>query len=647
MAVEVQDSGIVQIAAKDFPAIAVNVLEKLGYQVSRTSNQLDQILAVERLNEQVGRDMWRHEYRIVLQWAATASGEGVIVELELKEVLGGSTRQECQSRCDMLIMQLQKDAARAVATRQRKEPSTRHGAARWGTDQELKQAGYLQTKVDPKRLIIGKTSDGKYLQVPERSTHAHAIICGRTGVGKSRAFFIPNLIERLGINMIVTEATPGFEAGELYTLTSGWRQKAGHQIYCFNPADMTSNRINPIDRVRNAPPAQKTAMAEALAELVIMNGERADSNHEQTWNRSEKLLLTPLILHAAASDPEQGHFGALRWLVLKGPDELRKVLEKSPSRVAQMEFEGWMRLSGETNFKYGVFSGLITKLNPWMTDSMVALTETTDIDFKTLKNQLFTFYLAVPSRSKDSKLIGSLMLNFLIDQIMEMRRELRFPVSMLLDEFTNFGKITGIADVLSLIRKNEIGLMIGFQNYAQLEMVYSRKESQVIIDQPATQVYFRQKNFDEAKQLSEALGRTTVEEITVTDSGRVQEFVQARQLITPDELCDLKDEVIVVTAEVKPLKISRTAPDAYNHALAYEPPERPEHEVSDFIINRGRAARTSEEQQKQKMQQARKAGPKQLSGPGDPGKNKLAEKPSKPEPPPPSKDRDAPLFDDF
>lgn len=640
MVVEVQDSGIVKIAAKDFPAVAVNVLDKLGYHVSRTSNQLDQIIAVDQLNEPVGRDVWRHNYKVVLQWQATAAGDGVVVEIELTESLGGATPQDCQARCDKLILQLQKDAARAIATRERKEPSTRHGAARWGNEEDLKKAGYLQSKADPKRLIIGKSADGKFLQVPELSTHAHAIICGRTGVGKSRSFFIPNLVERLGTSLIVTEATPGFEPGELYTLTSGWRKKAGHEIYCFNPADMTSNRINPIDRVRNAPAAQKTAMAEQLAELVIMNGEKSDSTHEQTWNRSEKLLLTPLILHAAASDPERGHFGALRWLILQGPDELRKILEKSPSRVAQQEFEGWMRLSGETNFKYGVFSGLITKLNPWMTDNVVALTETTDIDFKALKDQLFTFYLAVPSRSKDSKLLGSLLLNFLMDQIMEMRKQLRYPVNMLLDEFTNFGKITGIADVLSLIRKNKIGLMLGFQNYAQLETVYSRKESQVIIDQPATQVYFRQKNFTEAKQLSDALGRTTVEEVTVTDSGRVQEFLQARQLITPDELCDLQDEVIVVTAEVKPLRIKKTANYAYDHALSYEPPERPEHFVSDYIINRGRDAGQKEAHQKQTMEQARKKGPKQITGPTKSTKEAI-------NPPPRGKERDAPDYGDF
>jgi len=584
---KVNDSGIVEANAQDFPVLAVNVLDRLGYQVSRASKQLDQILAVERLDEQIGRDWWRHEFRVVVRWRGTDDGD-MLVTVEIDERKGAGTQIECQKRCDQIFLELQKDAQRVSEAQQRKVKSTVYGAARWGTVEELTAAGYVQPKPDPRRLIIGRTSDRQYIQVPELWTHAHALVCGRTGVGKSRGFFIPQLIERLGTSMVVTEATPGYETGELYKLTAGWRKMAGHKIYCFNASDMTSHRINPIDRVRRTPEELKAQLAEKLADLVILNGEPTEARHEQTWNRSEKLLLAPLILHAAASPPEYGHFGALRWLLLKGPDRLAKVLRNSPSQVAQMEFEGWMRLSGETDFRYGVFSGLITKLNPWMTDQMVALTETTDINLDALKDQLFTFYLAVPSRSRDSKLIGSLMVNFLLDHILEAREQMKYPVTMLLDEFTNFGKISGIGDTLSIIRKNKIGLILGFQNYFQLEQVYSRKEAQIIIDMPATQVYFKQKTFTEARELSEAIGRTTVEEATVNDNGRVQEMIQGRALITPDELIGLKNEVIIFAPDTHPLKLPLTSPTAYDQALAYEPPDRTRHAVSDFIKKRGR-----------------------------------------------------------
>jgi type IV secretory pathway TraG/TraD family ATPase VirD4 len=265
----------------------------------------------------------------------------------------------------------------------------------------------------------------------------------------------------------------------------------------------------------------------------------------------------------------------------------RKFLKDSPSRCCSNGIQGWMRLAGETNFKYGVFSGLVTKLNPWMTDQMITLTETTDIDLDALATQLFTFYLAVPSRSKDSKLIGSLMMNFLLDHILEIRERMKYPLTMLLDEFTNFGKISGIGDTLSIIRKNKIGLILGFQNYAQLEQVYSKREAQIIIDMPATQVYFKQKNFQEARDLSEAIGRMTVEEATVGDSGRVQESIQGRHLITPDELISLDKQVIVFTADTKPLKLPLTDPLAYEQALSYDPPVREKHKISEFVKTRG------------------------------------------------------------
>jgi hypothetical protein len=75
MAVHIRDSGIVKTDAKDFPILAVNVLDRLGYQVNRASKQLDQILATERLDEQVGKDWWRHEYRVVLRWRVANKGE--------------------------------------------------------------------------------------------------------------------------------------------------------------------------------------------------------------------------------------------------------------------------------------------------------------------------------------------------------------------------------------------------------------------------------------------------------------------------------------------------------------------------------------------------------------------------------------------
>lgn len=99
--------------------------------------------------------------------------------------------------------------------------------------------------------------------------------------------------------------------------------------------------------------------------------------------------------------------------------------------------------------------------------------------------------------------------------------------------------------------------------------------------------------------MSEALGRTTIEEVAVSDSKRVQEFVQGRSLATLDELINLTDEVIAFTSDTWPLKIALTSPTAYKYALAYPPPDRPPHEISESILKRGRTEQPETNQPKE------------------------------------------------
>ncbi|MBX9722339.1 MAG: TraM recognition domain-containing protein, partial [Candidatus Obscuribacterales bacterium] len=195
----------------------------------------------------------------------------------------------------------------------------------------------------------------------------------------------------------------------------------------------------------------------------------------------------------------------------------------------------------------------------------------------------------------------------------------------------------------------KIGLILGFQNYAQLEQVYSRREAQIIMDQPATQVFFKQKKIDEARDLAEAIGRTTVEEATLNDSGRVHELIQGRHLITPDELISLNKEVIVFTADVKPIKLALTSPTAYEQALSYEPPQREEHEVSEFIRKRGR---TGNEQEPRKQPGPQPGGEQKRKGQGRDRKRGSSTPPSqddiKPKPQPgPKRDPKPPEYDDI
>ena len=102
-------------------------------------------------------------------------------------------------------------------------------------------------------------------------------------------------------------------------------------------------------------------------------------------------------MHVVETDPELSHFGAIRRMLADSEKNLERELMNSPSSYAAQEFTAFCKHSSE-NFRHGAFSGLLQRLNPWTSESIVRLTQTTDLDVDELKHELFTFYLSVPSR---------------------------------------------------------------------------------------------------------------------------------------------------------------------------------------------------------------------------------------------------------
>ena len=315
MTARFETKGIVPVKPNEMAELVTGTLERLGYQNIRYAKLRAEFTAADKGKQLIDTDHWYHNYRLRLSWKPASEGSLVTVKIEEKE--GSGTAAECEQRADEIILALQDDSEQAKEVSEWYESTDIHGSAKWADEDDLLESNLITPIVDSKRLLLTPYSNNLFLQLPEHSTYQHAIVCGRTGVGKSTGFIIPNLIERTGISMIVTEATPGEnEQGELYSLTSGFRAKAGQHIYSFNPSDLTSTRINPIDLVRISDEQSKNDAAEKLAALIITNAAGDSTRVDPTWDQSEKLLLTSLILHAASIDENFGHIGFIRWIIL-------------------------------------------------------------------------------------------------------------------------------------------------------------------------------------------------------------------------------------------------------------------------------------------------------------------------------------------
>jgi type IV secretion system protein VirD4 len=575
------------ITSQGFPVMATNTLKRQGCRIENINTQYRQITASD-IETYPGRQRWELKYDILISWktASKQGREGIEIDVSIADRRNTWAQSFCKKRLDSLVSGFLEDSKIA---KEPPERSTLYGSARFATEEDLRKAGYIDNAVDPQRLLLAPWGDpdgDDVISVPQAQTSWHALICGPTGAGKSSGFFIPNLIGRYGTSAIVTEATAGIEPAELYVKTAGWRAYHGNQIYVFNPTDMASTRINPIDAVVRAAPHERVAAADSLANLLIINTTPPEAQRaDPIWDKTERQLLAIFIMHAVESDPELSHFGAIRRLLTTSEKKLEQMLFKSPSTYAAQEFTAFCEHSSE-NFRHGAFAGLLTRLNSWTSESIIRLTQTTDLDVEELKHELFTFYLSVPSRKGHLKPIASLVFNYLIDLALESYFD--YPLSLILDEFTNFGYIPGIDEALSIIRRRELSCVLGIQDYKQLESVYKRDKASIIVSQLGTRIFFRPRQFHTAKEVSDGLGHQTITDEQLSDVGHIQVRQIGRPLLTPSELMELKnDQVLIMTPSTPPILCQRFTYETFPVPPGLPPPERREHPVlTEYIGGR-------------------------------------------------------------
>ncbi len=513
----------------------------------------------------------------------------LLVTIKLKD-LRSQGQNESFELCKSFWNQLKERAAStSEAAKHRKKP-TEHGSAAWATVAELEKEGYLHEKSSGNlstRFLLGAFKDNT-VSVPKEFTEAHAIVVGPSGSGKSRTIFIPNLIERPETSAVVTEVTAQETTNPpVYRLTSGYRQSIGQKVFYLNPADLdNSTRFNPIDFIHG--------LGDAIyyAHLIITNTTEKSHIGDQIWKQAETHLLTALLLYVwglgGKKKSEEGglaNLGHIRSLLRIGPLALNKLIRSSGIKDAQNAFDEFVRNSSP-NFRLGVFSGLIQRLNPWLIPRLVKLTEVSDFTEEELRDNLFTFYLSYPVHRTEYKPLMALALNFITK--LGMRQKFVHPITLLLDEFAAYGQIPGIEDLLATIRNNEIGIVLGFQDQEQLLKPYSQHEVNVMLANTNTKIFFATGSPKSQQYISQLLSRETRVKKQISSSGHITKQTYGAPLMEPGEIGTRikKDEVLVVRDTRNPLIIKTAATGKYNsYETDFPVPQKPKKLVDPKIFD--------------------------------------------------------------
>ena len=529
---------------------------------------------------------WQLSFQVLFRWAAPPGDKSkTLVRMRLTEHNHANLGHLVQEKQKQLLEALLEEEQEALARGPVQPDPDIHPVASFVSMAELLKEGFL-ARPESDRFVIGvsdlvgidfKNPASNFILLPKDKTERHVLVCGPTGSGKSSAIFIPNLLLRTRASAIVTETSAGDDQPDLWFKTAGFREAAGQKIFYFNPDDLTSWRVNPLDRVTT------DSDARSVAELLMRTTTQRQHKSDQFWDTSERMLLTALILHAVGErDKGNCNLGFICALLGKTDSELKPIFNNSRVPDAALRFKAFINRGTESTRNI-VIQSLGQRLALWKSPTIRALTECTDIDMKALPQELFTFYISFPAAKAELKPLAILIWNYILDFV-TMNKFDRHPLMLLLDEFAGFGYLAGMRERLAIIRHKHIGAAFGIQDEQQLKIVYDQ-EAPFFFSQPATKVFFKPQELSLAIRLRDWLGRTTIAKQS-TKGGQVSTSFHERFLQSADELMGMDEtQMLVFLPGTKPAKLPFISWKQYAaHTKNFSPPRRPAIEVDESIV---------------------------------------------------------------
>lgn len=531
---------------------------------------------------------WKLSYHVLFRWeerdGETPGTKETLVRMRLTEKNYANNWQLTNEKVTQLLQALREEEEEARKRGPIRPDPAIHPIASFATLDELQAEDFLGP-VHPQRFVIAATTSGEldlaalgqyqFIELPVDKSERHVLICGPTGTGKSSAFFIPNLFLRTKTSAIVTETTAGNDPPDLFIKTAGCRAASGQKIYYFNPDDLTSWRVNPLDQVNT------DSDARSVTELLMRTTTQSRHKTDQFWDTSERMLLSALMLHAVG-ERDQGNcnLGYIYDLLLMDDRELKGVMAQSRVPEAARRFKSFIS-RGTEQTRNIVLAALSQRLALWSNTKIRALTETTDISMRALQNEIFTFYISFPSTKQELKPLAILVWNYILDFVS--MSDFSNPLMLLLDEFAGFGYLAGMRERLAIIRHKHIGAAFGIQDEEQIKITYE-KEATLFFSQPATKIFLKPQELSLAIRLRDWLGRTTIPKQT-TKRGQVDTTFHERWLASADELLQLDEtKMLVFLPGTRPSKLSLISHRQYSKQLQrYSLPLRPAIQIDETI----------------------------------------------------------------
>lgn len=443
-----------------------------------------------------------------------------------------------------------------------------YGEAEWGTETDIEpfidpvfRKNILLTATE--RLGMAKARHWKY------NRNYNVMVVGGSGTGKTRYFVKPNLMQ--GHSSYVVADPKGTVLNECGYLM----QRMKYRIKVFNLVDFTrSMHYNPFIYLHSEKDILK------LVTALIANTKKEDkTGGDQFWEDAERLLYCALIgyIHFEAPEEEQNMSTLIEMIdameVREDDDGFQNAVdllfaeleENNPRHFALRQYKKYKLAAGKTAKSILISCG--SRLAPFDIEEVRDLTAYDELELDTLgdKNQKTVLFIVLSDNDDTFSFLAALMytqLFNLLEEKADKQYHGRLPVHVrfILDEFANTGKIPNFDRIIASIRSRNMSACPILQSQSQLKGIYKDKMD-TIVDNCDSQLFLGGQGRDTLKNMSESLGKETIDLYTNSDSRGTQRSYgfnynkTGRELASMDVISRMEgDECILRLRGVRPFK---------------------------------------------------------------------------------------------
>lgn len=442
-------------------------------------------------------------------------------------------------------------------------PRPLHGAARFEHRREIKRAGLFGNE----GILLGEMR-GRYLILPGQQGVA---LAAPPRAGKGVGVVIPNLLNWSGSAVCVDIKR------ENWTITAGYRAAQGYDCFLFDPLSESGLTAawNPLSYVSPIPERRVNDL-QRIGNMLYPEVPGTDP----FWIASARSLFVGIglylfetpslpktvgeILRQGMASDDEG-FGHHWKRIVQGRNSGRYPLSSACVRALYDVID----LAPVT--ASSIRKTFTSRLDLWANPILDRATSRNDFDLRDLRRRPMSIYVAVnPDDLHRLRPVLSLFFEQAIGlqtrTLPEHDPTLKLQVMMLLDECPALGRIPILSEAISYVPGYNVRVVMVFQAPSQLREVYGPENSRTILKSLGARIVFSPKDFEDAREISEDLGDTTVRVRSrsrpqfggwglSSRGATISVSEQKRPLLLPQEVKELGgDEEIVFCEGLRPIR---------------------------------------------------------------------------------------------